>query len=134
MLGEPFKVTAPFRTTVGDFEANCQRRTQLCQRPFIHYMYMQLFAMNKFGICFQWCNEHFYLVLWNYLLILKMPTKTSKPSSEFSFLCDYSMFSSVDPSLVAGKCDMILLGDRQLPVCIFRVKIRTSGHLRGFTV
>ncbi len=43
------------------------------------------------------------------------------------------MFSRVVPSLVAGKCDVILLGDRQLPVCIFRVKIGTSGSLRGFT-
>jgi hypothetical protein len=44
MLWEPFKVRAPFRTTVGDLEEYCQRRTQLCQRPFIHYI--QLLATS----------------------------------------------------------------------------------------
>jgi hypothetical protein len=37
-----FKVTAPSHTAVDFQEKNCQRRTQLCQFPFI--LYIQLLA------------------------------------------------------------------------------------------
>ncbi len=41
---------------------------------------------------------NFYLLLWNYLLILKM-----KPFPQYSPLCYWSMFSNADLSLATGK-------------------------------
>jgi hypothetical protein len=46
MLLEPFKVTAPARTAVGNFETNSQWRTQICQRPFIYYIQLLATALR----------------------------------------------------------------------------------------
>jgi hypothetical protein len=45
IIREPLIATAPPRTTVGCLETNCQRRTQLCQQPFIPYMHLLASAL-----------------------------------------------------------------------------------------
>ncbi len=60
ILWKPFKATAKSRTAVGYLKTNCQQPTQFYQRPFIPYIQLLATAhMNKFEICFQWCNDHF---------------------------------------------------------------------------
>ncbi len=59
MLWEPFKVTAPSRTAVGNSETNCQQRTEICQRPFIYYIQLLTIALRTIWNLFQWRNEHF---------------------------------------------------------------------------
>ncbi len=83
----------------------------------------------------------FYLLLWNYLLIWKMLYWNHSQNSLF---CDWSMFSSADISLAAGKShkywlvtggfSVILKSHRQLPVCIFSVNITALESLKRVTV
>ncbi len=47
MLWEHFKVPAPSRTAVGYLKTNCQRRTHICQRPFIYYTQLLATALWK---------------------------------------------------------------------------------------
>jgi hypothetical protein len=76
-----------------------------------------------------------YMLLWNYLLILKTLTGNSPHNS---LLCDWSMFSCAYPQRLQGKSTriffvtqsasgMILKNHRGLAVRIFSVKIAVLG-------
>ncbi len=46
LLWEPYEVIAASQTAVGNSETNCQRRTQICQRPLIYNMQLY-FSLKK---------------------------------------------------------------------------------------
>ncbi len=62
ILWKPFKATAtaPSHTAVGYLETSCQRRTQLCQRPFITTYSCRQRHMNKYWNLFRMAQWRFY--------------------------------------------------------------------------
>ncbi len=92
--------------------------------------------LNIFTTLFEY--KLFIFLLCNYLLILKIPTEILL---RILFFVTGTLFSSVDPSLAAGKmCQFylsqaafgkILQGHKRLPGCSFRFKLPLWGLWRG---
>ncbi len=77
----------------------------------------------------------FYLLLWNYLLILKMLTDPPAywNSPQNFLLCDWSMFSSADLSLAAGTINVKeLTCHKRIPIWFYRITV--GGFLYAFWV
>ncbi len=107
---------------------------------------VQTFSIGAFCVCsdgFQFLTNAIFTTLYNYKLFIFFFEITYwfwKCFSQNSPLCNWSMFSSVDPWLAAGKMcqiylslaafSMILKDHRQLSVCIFRNKIASLGFLK----
>jgi hypothetical protein len=95
-------------------------------------------SLNTFSLPFTIIN--FYLLLWNYLLNLKMLTKTLL---KIPFSVIDRCFPVSTSHRLPGKCarinmsqaasGMILQNHRWLPACIFSVKIAAVGCLKRVT-
>jgi hypothetical protein len=78
ILKELFKDSVPSRTAVGYKDHNCQRRTKLGKRALLLHTAIGNGATNKFGIRFQWRNEHFMACPLFFILCRQLRFERSK--------------------------------------------------------